>query len=200
VAVIAAAPRGWAVFLDRDGTLNRHVIRDGRRGSPWRLDDLSLVEDAVSAAARLRRAGARLFVVTNQPDVERGFLRRDELNKMHALLADVLGVSAAYVCPHTAERRCRCRKPASRLLHLAADDFAVRLPESFVVGDRATDAQAGLNAGLTAVLLTTSARPSTVPAMSYATTLTSAVTLILRKRDQASATLIERNLEWNSAQ
>lgn len=170
----------WGVFFDRDGTLNHHLTRAGRRGSPWRPEELTLVPDAVPAAEALRRAGAQLFVVTNQPDLDRGLLDPERLDRMHAALTAALGLRKVYVCPHTADRGCRCRKPASGLFHRAATEFGVDLGRSWVVGDRATDAQAGINAGLRALLLTgVAGRRSGVPGLWYATSLTEAARRVI---------------------
>ncbi len=143
----------WAVFFDRDGTLNEHVHRAGRRSSPRCAAELVLVKDAVAALSSLRAAGARLLVITNQPDLARGLLRPDQLAEMHRQLCQRLGISGVYVCPHLPRDGCECRKPASGLLHQAAAAHGLRLSDCYLVGDRVTDAQAAVNAGATAVLL-----------------------------------------------
>ncbi|MBB5868332.1 D-glycero-D-manno-heptose 1,7-bisphosphate phosphatase [Allocatelliglobosispora scoriae] len=167
------------MFFDRDGTLNAHVPRDGRRSSPRGTGEWRPLPGGAEAIASLREAGAHIAVVTNQPDLARGLLSWDVLDDLHGQLA---GVDAAYTCPHTAAQRCRCRKPSSYWLRRAARELSVSLADSYLVGDRPTDAQAGLNAGLTAVLLVHSARTSGIPGLLYAPDLTSAAAAILRHR------------------
>ncbi|WP_341855834.1 HAD-IIIA family hydrolase [Brachybacterium sp. GPGPB12] len=173
------------MFFDRDGTLNAHVVRDDRRSSPWRVDEFTLVPDAVVAAAALRAAGARLFVVTNQPDVHRGLLDPCDLDSMHRQLREILVLDHVYVCPHVAALRCGCRKPAGALFRRAVEEFEIDLSRSWMFGDRATDAQAALSAGLRAVVITPVQRAaeSTAPDLFYATSLTSGVREVLRARD-----------------
>ena len=175
----------WAVFFDRDGTLNAHVARDHRRSSPWRIDEFALLPDAVVAAAALRDAGARMFVVTNQPDLQRGLLDPCDLDSMHCQLREILVLDHVYVCPHVAALRCACRKPAGTLFRRAVEEFGIDLSHSWMLGDRATDAQAALSAGLRAVIITPVQRAteSTVPELSYATSLMSGVREVLRARD-----------------
>lgn len=172
------------MFLDRDGTLNAHVLRVGRRSSPRGLQEWTLLPETSIALARLRAAGARLVVVTNQPDLSRGLIRRDALDGLHQRLAAQVHLDAVLVCPHQASERCRCRKPSSYWLHHAARHLQVDLGASYFIGDRATDAQTGLNAGLRVVLLTAGRGVSDIPGLRYANGLSAAATEILRDRGQ----------------
>ena len=175
-------PARWAVFFDRDGTLNEHIQRDGRRSSPRSAAELVLAEDAIPALSCLHAAGACLLVVTNQPDLARGLLRSEPLDELHRQLCRQLGISGVYVCPHAAQRGCECRKPASGLLRRAAAEHGVRLTDCYLVGDRATDAQAAVNAGVTAVLLGRHTSAGAMPHVQHAAGLTAAAWLILADR------------------
>lgn len=144
-----------AVFLDRDGVLNPIIVRDGRPGSPRRLDEFRLVPDAHDAVARLKAAGFAVFVVTNQPDLARGLLPAAELEAMMKVLTAELGVDDAAVCPHEDGHACDCRKPLPGLLNALADRWDIDLPRSFMVGDTWRDTAAGRAAGCRTVLLKT---------------------------------------------
>jgi D-glycero-D-manno-heptose 1,7-bisphosphate phosphatase len=141
------------VFLDRDGVLNEIVLRNGSPGSPRLLSELRVVAGAALALGRLRDAGFTLICVTNQPEIRRGFLSRDNLEAIHAELRRQLPLDDLLVCPHDDEDRCDCRKPKPGMLLQAAAQNDVRLPASYMLGDRWRDVGAGARAGCRTVLL-----------------------------------------------
>ena len=136
-----------AVFLDRDGVINRAEVRAGKSYPPATLGNLSVLPGVPEALIRLRQAGYLTLVVTNQPDVGKGSQRRDVVEAMHAKLTRELALDAIYVCYHVAEDRCICRKPAAGMLLEAAEHWAVDLAGSWMVGDRWRDVGAGRAAG-----------------------------------------------------
>jgi D-glycero-D-manno-heptose 1,7-bisphosphate phosphatase len=142
-----------AVFLDRDGVLSIPEFRDGRSFAPRRLADFRLYEDASSSVARLKAAGFRLIVVTNQPDVGNGLLERAIVEEMHRRLAVELPVDAVEVCYHRAADGCDCRKPKPGMLRRAAERFAIDCRHSFMIGDRGTDVAAGQALGCATILI-----------------------------------------------
>src|SRR5439155_25479047 len=111
--------------------------------APSPLDELETLPDVPEALARLHAAGIRLVVVTNQPDVARGTLRRDVIDAMHAHLRSDLPIDEFRVCAHDDSDNCNCRKPKSGLLEAAAADAGLHLPSSFMIGDRWVDIEAG---------------------------------------------------------
>ena len=139
-----------AVFLDRDGVLNEAIVRDGKPYPPPSIDELVVASDAAAALARLKQAGYRLVVVTNQPDVGRGRQRREIVEAINRALLDALPLDEVRVCYHDDADRCDCRKPAPGLLLQAPDHD---LPHSVIVGDRWRDVEAGRRAGLGAAIL-----------------------------------------------
>jgi D-glycero-D-manno-heptose 1,7-bisphosphate phosphatase len=141
---------GPAVFLDRDGVINRAVVRDGRPYPPERLDDLEVLPGVEEALTRLKAAGYALVVVTNQPDVARGRQTADAVHAMHARLAELLPIDEFRVCWHDDDDRCDCRKPKPGLIMRPP---LYDLSRSVVVGDRWRDIDAGRNAGLRAAIL-----------------------------------------------
>jgi len=136
-----------AVFLDRDGTLNRTFVEGGVPRPPADLDRLEILPGVPEALARLKRAGFALVVVTNQPDIGNGFVARDVVEAMHHALYRRARVDAIEMCPHRQNEGCGCRKPKPGLLISAADRLAIDLRRSFLVGDRAQDILAGRAAG-----------------------------------------------------
>jgi D-glycero-D-manno-heptose 1,7-bisphosphate phosphatase len=142
-----------AVFLDRDGVLNRAVVQDGRPYPPATVADLEILPGAGSACRRLRQAGFLLVVVTNQPDIARGTVSLGEVNAINRALVEELAIDDVRVCPHDDGDQCRCRKPAAGLLVDAARFHGIDLASSFMVGDRWRDIEAGRRAGCRTVLV-----------------------------------------------
>jgi D-glycero-D-manno-heptose 1,7-bisphosphate phosphatase len=135
-----------AVFLDRDGVINRATVRDGKPYPPTSIADLEVLAGVPDALVKLRDAGFRLIVVTNQPDVARGTQTREAVEAMHARLTAELAVDEVVACYHDGDA-CDCRKPKPGALVAAALRYGVELEQSFMVGDRWRDIEAGQRAG-----------------------------------------------------
>jgi D-glycero-D-manno-heptose 1,7-bisphosphate phosphatase len=148
VGINAVKPR--AIFLDRDGVLNRAMVRDGKPYPPRAVDELELLPGVATALARLKSAGFALVVVTNQPDVARGRLPRETVDAIHARLMKMLPLDEIRVCCHDDDDRCDCRKPKPGLL---LDPPTYDVAASFMVGDRWRDIEAGRRAGCRATIL-----------------------------------------------
>ena len=142
-----------AVFLDRDGVINRAVVREGRPYPPSSMEQLDIMPGASEALSRLRHAGFYLIVVTNQPDVARGTQTRETTEAIHLALQARLPLDEFRVCYHDDGDHCVCRKPRPGLLLDAAREAAVDLSASYMVGDRWRDIEAGQQAGCTTVLI-----------------------------------------------
>jgi D-sedoheptulose 7-phosphate isomerase len=142
-----------AVFLDRDGVLNRAMIRAGKPLPPPGLHDLEILPDAAPALAQLKSRGFPLYVITNQPDVARGTLTRAKVDAMNQKLASLLPVDDIFVCYHDDADHCACRKPKPGLIHEAQRKHDIDLARSFVVGDRWRDIDAGHAAGCKTILI-----------------------------------------------
>jgi D-glycero-D-manno-heptose 1,7-bisphosphate phosphatase len=142
-----------AVFLDRDGVLNRLVMRNGKPTAPFSLDELQILTGVPEALAALRAAGFQLIVVTNQPDVVRGNAERAHVEAIHALLRARLPLDDIRVCYHDDGDGCACRKPKPGMMYAAAVEREIELARSFLVGDRWRDIGAGKAAGCTTILV-----------------------------------------------
>ena len=142
-----------AVFLDRDGVVNRAEVRNGVPHPPQGLEDFELHAGAVEAVEQLRNAGFAVVIVTNQPDVARGDQRLSVVEAMHERVREALQPDSIVVCYHDDGDGCDCRKPAPGMLVAAADDLALDLSVSFMVGDRWRDIDAGRRAGCRTVFV-----------------------------------------------
>jgi D-sedoheptulose 7-phosphate isomerase len=142
-----------AVFLDRDGVINRAVMRDGKPFPPSGLEELELLPGVGSSLVDLKAHGFDLFVITNQPDVTRGTQTRDAVEGINQGLAFSLPIDGIFVCYHDDADHCACRKPKPGLLLEAQRKHNIDLSRSFMVGDRWRDIDAGHNAGCKTVLI-----------------------------------------------
>lgn len=139
-----------AVFLDRDGTINRIVIRDGRAYPPAEVQDMDIPADVPDALRRLGEAGFALVVVTNQPDVARGRQTRANVERINAALAARLPIDQFRVCYHDDDDGCACRKPKPGLL---LQPPLYDISRSILIGDRWRDIEAGRRAGVQRTIL-----------------------------------------------
>ena len=142
-----------AVFLDRDGVINRTVVREGKPYPPDAVSDVEVLPGVPEAMRRLRAAGYLLVVVTNQPDVARGTQSRARIDAIHARLTRDLPLDDVRCCYHDDDDACECRKPKPGLLVAAAAAHGIDLAASVMVGDRWRDIEAGLRAGVRATVL-----------------------------------------------
>lgn len=149
-----------AVFLDRDGVLNRVTLRGGQPYPPASVEELEILPGVAGALAGLKAAGLGLVVVTNQPDVARGIQRREVVDAINASLADRLPIDEVRVCYHDDKDGCSCRKPQPGLLTRAP---TYDLAHSVMVGDRWRDIEAGKRAGVRATVLVVSSHEEGCP-------------------------------------
>jgi D-glycero-D-manno-heptose 1,7-bisphosphate phosphatase len=150
-----------AVFLDRDGTLNVE------KNYLHRIEDFEFIPGAFEAVRGLNRAGFRVFVVTNQSGVARGYFDLGDVERLHRHIVDRLAenggrIDGFYVCPHHPTEgkgdyklTCTCRKGAPGLLLKAAEEHHLDLSRSFMIGDKEADIEAGERAGCTPLLVLT---------------------------------------------
>jgi len=142
-----------AVFLDRDGVVNRAIVCEGQPFPPSSLAELRLLPGVREACRLLREAGFALILVTNQPDIARGTANANEVGEIHSRLRRFLQLDDVRVCPHDDAAQCDCRKPKPGLLIEAARALNIDLQSSFLVGDRWRDVEAGHRAGCQAIFV-----------------------------------------------
>ena len=136
-----------AIFLDRDGVINRAILRDGRPHPPGSLAALAILPGVEEALARLKEAGYDLVVVTNQPDVARGTTPRTLVDSINETLRQLLPLDSIRTCFHDSADDCLCRKPKPGMLLAAAEEMDLDLSASYMIGDRWRDMEAGRRAG-----------------------------------------------------
>ena len=141
-----------AVFLDRDGVLNRAMVRDGRPYPPDTLEAFEILPGVPEALGRLRDAGYLLIGATNQPDVARGTQRREVVEAMNERLLGELPITGILVCYDDGDD-CPRRKPNPGLLLEAAEAYGLDLAACFMVGDRWRDVEAGRRAGCRSIFI-----------------------------------------------
>ncbi len=142
-----------AVFLDRDGVINRAVVRDGRPYPPADLAGMEILPGVSDALAALHDAGFMLIVVTNQPDVARGTTPMAVVEKINNYLASCLPIDEFRTCYHDSGDGCDCRKPLPGALLAAARQHGIDLGKSYMVGDRWRDTEAGQRAGCKTIFI-----------------------------------------------
>jgi D-glycero-D-manno-heptose 1,7-bisphosphate phosphatase len=195
------------IFLDRDGTVNEEI--DFLR-SPG---ELRLIPGSADAIRQANGLGWKVFIITNQSGIARGYLTEEQLAGIHRALTGELEkasarIDAIYYCPHHPDfgeppyrRECDCRKPGTGLLTLAAKEFGVDISKSFVIGDRMIDVQTGINSGATPVLVLTGygkqelalCREHDVPVQIVAENLLEAVQYIKRVVHEEQTSAHERS-------
>ena len=142
-----------AVFLDRDGVINRAIVRSGRPYPPLSAEEMEFLPGVGEAIHMLKDAGFRLIVVTNQPDVATGVQRQVVVEAMHERIRREFPIDDIRVCYHVDQDDCTCRKPKPGMLLQAAAEWTIDIPRSFMVGDRWRDIGAGKAAGCRTIRL-----------------------------------------------
>ncbi len=144
---------GRAVFLDRDGVINRAIVREGKPYPPKDLSELEIIAGVPEALAALKQADYVLIVVTNQPDVARGTVAKDVVEGINQHLKERLPLDEFRTCYHDDHEHCDCRKPAPGALLAAAAEHGIDLQASYMVGDRWRDVEAGQRAGCKTIFI-----------------------------------------------
>ena len=142
-----------AVFLDRDGVINAAVVRDGKPYPPRDVSAVVVLPGVAQALVELGREGYVRVVVTNQPDVARGTQTRAAIDAIHDHMRSELELDAIYACFHDDADHCACRKPGPGMLLDAARELDLDLAQSFMIGDRWRDIDAGISAGCRTIFI-----------------------------------------------
>jgi D-glycero-D-manno-heptose 1,7-bisphosphate phosphatase len=142
-----------AVFLDRDGVIIRAMVRAGKPYPPANLAEMEILPGVPEALGKLHDAGFMLIVVTNQPDVARGTTPKAAVEAINDYLASRLPIDEFRTCYHDSGDGCDCRKPLPGALLAAAKQHGIELGESFMVGDRWRDTEAGQRAGCKTIFI-----------------------------------------------
>jgi D-glycero-D-manno-heptose 1,7-bisphosphate phosphatase len=142
-----------AVFLDRDGVINRAIVRDGKPYPPGSLNELMIPPENQPALKALHDAGFILIGITNQPDVARGTQKQEVVEEINRCIMSILPIEEIYACYHDNQDQCDCRKPKPGLILRAADEHNIDVRKSFMIGDRWKDIEAGDQAGCRTIFI-----------------------------------------------
>ncbi|MEP6685659.1 MAG: HAD family hydrolase [Verrucomicrobiota bacterium] len=141
-----------AIFLDRDGTIMRDV---DYCSDPKKVEIFAGVPEGLR---RLQQRGYKIFVITNQSGIGRGYLSDAQYRAVEKEVLRQVGgdlIDATYYCPHLPDDHCKCRKPSPEMILNAARDHELDLARSFLIGDKASDMECGRNAGVQTILVRT---------------------------------------------
>lgn len=169
-----------AAFLDRDGVINQKAP-EGQYVTRW--EDMKFLPGVPEAIAQLNRAGLQVILISNQRCVAKGLISVSELEALHQRMQHWLAergavIDAIYYCPHEkTQPPCDCRKPAPGMLLQAAREHQIDLPNSWMIGDSASDMEAGLRAGCKTLRIQSTGKDS--KANLSATSLAEAVPMLL---------------------
>lgn len=140
-----------AVFIDRDGVLIPTEISNGRPIPLNCVEAVSPFEGVAEALVSLKKLGFLTVMVTNQPDVARQITPKYVVEAMNRKLSDMLALDHCYTCFHDDDDGCKCRKPLPGMLLAASIDHRIDLRQSYMIGDRWRDIDAGVSAGCTTI-------------------------------------------------
>ena len=150
---VKSSKRGPAVFFDRDGVINKVILRDDKPFSPRKLEEFIFNDGIQDIVSRLKANGYRAIVISNQPDLARGHITQETLDLMTERVKQEIPFDDVFICPHDDGDQCACRKPKPGMILEAAKKWKIDLRASYVIGDTWKDMEAGKTAGCTTVLL-----------------------------------------------
>jgi len=142
-----------AVFLDRDGVLNNIIIKNGLPFSPENYENLKILPGVKESVIKLKQLHFYCLVITNQPDVSRGKIKKKTIIKMNEYLKKELNLDDIFVCFHDDHDKCECRKPNPGLIFEAAKKWNIKLNKSYMIGDRWKDIDAGNRSGCKTIFI-----------------------------------------------
>lgn len=174
-----------AVFLDRDGVLNKAIVKNGKPYPPSSLSELQVLSGVPEALRKLKEKGFLTIVITNQPDVARGITTRATVEGINRQLVENLAIDHIFTCYHDNDFNCDCRKPKPGQLFVAAERFSIDLRRSFMIGDRWSDMAAGAAAACSTIFIDYGYQERQPDDYDYVTTsLEAAVKIILENKNE----------------
>lgn len=142
-----------AIFLDRDGVINSSIVIEGKPYPPKKMEDLNILPGVELALSMFKSEGYLCIIITNQPDVARGKVTFESVNELNQYLQKNLMIDEIYSCYHDDKDQCKCRKPKPGSILNASNKHQIDLNNSYMIGDRWRDIEAGQNAGCKTVFI-----------------------------------------------
>jgi D-glycero-D-manno-heptose 1,7-bisphosphate phosphatase len=150
---ISSKIKNKAVFLDRDGVLNKAKVVLNKPYPPSNLEEMEILPGVHEGIELLRHAGFKLIVITNQPDVSRGTADINLVNTMNNYILSELGIDEIKCCFHDDSDNCSCRKPKAGMIYEAEKKWNLDLTLSYLIGDRWRDIETAKNTDITTILI-----------------------------------------------
>lgn len=142
-----------AFFLDRDGVINKVILKNNKPFPPYNIKALKILPGVPEALEKIMRHNFLIIVITNQPDVSRGITSKSTVESINDFLISNLPINKIYTCYHDNQDKCDCRKPKPGSLIKASIEFSIKLKDSFMVGDRKSDIEAGNSVGCKTIFI-----------------------------------------------
>lgn len=143
-----------ALFLDRDGVINRSFINyAGKPKAPRCFKDFIFLPYVKKYINEIKKLNVLIFVVTNQPDISYGYLKKNELEKMHNKIYSNLSITQIYTCMHGKNQNCKCRKPKTSMFKMAIKKYKLNIKSSYTIGDRSSDINASLKCNIKSIFI-----------------------------------------------
>ena len=142
-----------AIFIDRDGVINKIFIKNNLPFSPPSFDLLEILPGVKESILRLKKLNFVCLLITNQPDVSRGKIEKKTIIKMNNYLKDEIKLDDIFVCYHDDHDKCKCRKPKPGLLLDASKKWDINLKKRYMIGDRWRDIGAGISVGCKTIFI-----------------------------------------------
>jgi len=143
-----------AIFLDRDGVINEVVFhRTKKPSSPWNFEEFKLINGIKKPLEELSQMGYYLFIISNQPDIARGHIKKDTTERINKIIYETFPIKEIFVCPHDDHHDCNCRKPKPGMIFILSKKWKIDLKKSFLIGDNWKDMEAGKSAGCITIIL-----------------------------------------------
>ena len=142
-----------AIFLDRDGVVNKAIVREGKPYPPASINELEIAPYVLEGIKILKTKGFKIIIVTNQPDVSRGTKKREDIETIHLHLQQILQIDDIFCCFHDGKDDCKCRKPKPGMILNASAKWNIDRSRSFLIGDRWRDIEAASAAEVSSILI-----------------------------------------------
>ena len=128
-----------AVFLDRDGVINRSFVINGKPKAPRYLHEMTLLPKVKEKLFQIKKKNFLIIVISNQLDIQKGLISIKTINLMNKKLLNSLPIDEVFICPHSKNYGCKCRKPKDKFFKIAIKKYNINPYKSFMIGDRKSD-------------------------------------------------------------